>query len=164
MRISSALFAAIIVLLVMGAIILSFISGTQNKEALSSAITTPTPGSDTAPQPPAPAHNDLSDKITVSVPLPNTKVTSPLEITGSARGTWYFEASFPIRLEGEDGTLIAETQGHAEGEWMTENFVPFTATLTWASTTVQTGTLILKRDNPSGLPENDAEIRIPVTF
>lgn len=104
--------------------------------------------------------------ITVSAPLPNTKVTIPLLVTGSARGNWYFEASFPIRLVDTNGNTILQTHAEAQGEWMTENFVPFTATLTWSSTstTATSGVLILMRDNPSGLPEHDAQIEIPVTF
>jgi hypothetical protein len=79
---------------------------------------------------------------------------------------WYFEASFPIRLVDAKGNIILQTHAQAQGEWMTENFVPFTSTLTWSSTstTATSGVLIFMRDNPSGLPENDAEVRIPITF
>lgn len=102
--------------------------------------------------------------ITVTSPLPNTKIKSPLEITGSARGTWFFEASFPVVLIDSNGKTITQSPAKAKGEWMTTEFVPFTDTLTWSKNTATSGTLILKRDNPSGLPENDKEIRIPVTF
>lgn len=102
--------------------------------------------------------------IIVSSPLSNTTVTSPLAIVGSARGNWYFEASFPIELWDANGNMMVQTHGQAQGEWMTENFVPFTSTLTWATTTATSGTLILKRDNPSGLPEHDRSISIPVNF
>jgi spore germination protein GerM len=52
----------------------------------------------------------------------------------------------------------------AQGDWMTTNFVPFSSTLTFSTPTTPTGILVLQKDNPSGLPENDAEIRIPVRF
>ena len=104
--------------------------------------------------------------ITVEKPLPNENVTSPLTITGNARGYWYFEASFPVELIDANGVQLAMSPAQAEGEWMTENFVPFIATLTWSSTstTATSGVLILHRDNPSGLPGNDAEITVPVIF
>ena len=104
--------------------------------------------------------------ITINTPLPNTKATSPLEITGRARGNWYFEASFPIKLIDENGNIMAASHAQAQGDWMTENFVPFTSTLTWSSTstTATSGMLIFMHDNPSGLPENDTEVRVPVTF
>jgi hypothetical protein len=166
MRAHSYLFAGLILLLVFGAIG-SLVMGVKNKP-----IPTPAPQADTTstlpttPAPPTeePGAETGSSMITVSTPLPNTKVTSPLHLTGSARGMWYFEASFPVKLVDANGNMLAQTPAQAQGEWMTENFVPFTATLTWATTTTSTGTLIFMRDNPSGSPENDAQIEIPVTF
>lgn len=103
-------------------------------------------------------------RIQVTSPHANTKVTSPLTVIGRARGTWYFEASFPVRLLDGNGTEIAVTPAQAQGDWMTEDFVPFTATLTFTQPATPTGTLVLERDNPSGMPENAAEVRIPVKF
>ncbi len=115
-----------------------------------------------------PVTSDYSDLIQVDSPKPNATVASPLVITGKARGSWYFEASFPVKLVGEDGTVVAEAAAQANppagGEWMTADFVPFKATLTFARPTTRTGTLILKNDNPSGDPARDKEIKIPVQF
>lgn len=102
--------------------------------------------------------------VRVSMPLPNTKVTSPLTIKGSARGNWYFEASFPVELVDANGNQLTITPAQAQGDWMTTDFVPFSATLNWATSTTELGTLILHKDNPSGLPEHDAAVRIPVKF
>ena len=113
----------------------------------------------------------LADRIVVENPLPNALVSSPLVVTGKARGNWFFEGSFPVVLTNWDGLIIAEGFATAEGEWMTESFVPFTATLSFENpfhTTDQPfmsrSTLILKRDNPSGLPENDAALELPLRF
>lgn len=116
------------------------------------------------PAPQATTTASAESMINVTSPLPNTKVKSPLEITGNARGAWFFEASFPVTLVDASGKTIAQSPAKAKGEWMTTEFVPFTDTLSWSKNTATSGTLILKRDNPSGLPENDKEIRIPVTF
>ena len=105
-----------------------------------------------------------SNLIHVTQPQPNAVVTAPLTISGEARGTWYFEASFPVLLIGANGDTLAVKPAQAQGEWMTENFVPFTVTLSFAAPVASTGTLILKKDNPSGLPEHDVELRIPVRF
>lgn len=105
-----------------------------------------------------------SDSITVSNPLPNQVIRSPLQITGEARGTWFFEASFPVYLYDSEGKLIIQGAAQAQGEWMTEDFVPFSLTLEFDQPSVSDGELVLTRDNPSGLPENSAEIRIPVRF
>jgi hypothetical protein len=117
------------------------------------------------------AQKDLSqeqpqwaDLIQVSNPAPHDTVTSPLVVEGKARGPWYFEASFPVRLLDANGNELVVVPAQAQDSWMTEDFVPFKATLTFTKPTTATGTLILKNDNPSGTAENDKEIRIPVTF
>jgi hypothetical protein len=46
---------------------------------------------------------------------------------------------------------------------MTMEFVPFTAILNF-TTTATSGYLVIAKDNPSGLPENDASLKIPVNF
>lgn len=102
--------------------------------------------------------------ILLQSPLPGTTVGSPLIVTGSARGTWYFEASFPVRLLDGNGNELAAVPAQADGDWMTENFVPFTAILEFAPPATPNGTLILQKDNPSGLPENDASLEVPVLF
>jgi hypothetical protein len=108
------------------------------------------------------AHQDL---IVIDTPLPNQSITSPLTITGKARGMWFFEASFPIVLVDWDGKIIA--QGHADAieDWMTEDFVHFKTTLVYKTPFYgDHGTLILQKDNPSGLPQNDDAVEIPVQF
>lgn len=111
----------------------------------------------------------IQDTIVVSTPAIDATVSSPLIITGRARGPWYFEASFPVTLTNWDGRIIAEGYAQAQSDWMTTEFVPFTATLTFTTPTAgdpakNRGTLILKKDNPSGLPENDMALEIPVEF
>jgi len=94
----------------------------------------------------------------------NDIVSSPLTVEGEARGTWYFEASFPVRLLDGNGKEIAIQPAQAQDEWMTDNYVPFKVVLTFQKPITLTGTLILQKDNPSGLPEYDDELRIPVKF
>lgn len=106
------------------------------------------------------------DLIVVDSPRPNDTITSPLTISGRARGNWFFEASFPVRLVDANGQNIPLDPPYimATGDWMTTEFVPFTATLNFTRPTTDTGTLILQKDNPSGLPENADELKIPVKF
>lgn len=91
-------------------------------------------------------------------------ISSPFLITGQARGTWYFEASFPITLENNAGEVLGTAIAQAQTDWMTENFVPFTANLTFNQGTSTQGILVFKKDNPSGLPEHEAELRLPVVL
>ena len=103
-------------------------------------------------------------KIRLESPKANQIVSSPLVVTGIARGTWYFEASFPVRLLDANNQELAVMPAQAQGEWMTEDFVPFSVTLTFANPSTATGKLILQKDNPSGDPARDEQIEILVRF
>ena len=112
-----------------------------------------------------------ADLITLTSPVPNAVITSPLNVTGQARGSWYSEASFGVQLVDWDGNIIATVPATATSDWMTANFVPFTAMLNFVRPykegdpdTMKRGTLILRKDNPSGLPQNDDALEIPVRF
>ena len=110
---------------------------------------------------------EKADLIRLNNPRPNQTILSPLIITGEARGNWFFEASFPVVLIDQDGLIIVQGIATAKDEWMTTNFVPFEATLTFAvnkNISNKKGLLILKKDNPSGLPEHDDALEIPVVF
>lgn len=109
-------------------------------------------------------NGDHDNLIRVTSPQPYATVSSPLTITGEARGNWYFEASFPVRILDADGKELGVSHAEAQGDWMTEDFVPFNASLTFSNPTTPTGILVLEKDNPSGLPEHADEIRIPVSF
>lgn len=109
------------------------------------------------------AEPEKQTKIKINSPLENELVSSPLSISGEARGNWFFEGVFPVKLLDENGQEIGQGQAEAQGEWMTENFTPFTASLSFTATT-SSGLLILEKDNPSGLPENAEEVKIPLRF
>lgn len=107
---------------------------------------------------------EKSDLIVIETPRPGQTISNPIVIKGKARGNWYFEASFPAHLIDANGQSLGNIPIQANGEWMTTEFVPFTASMDFTIPFTKTGTLILKKDNPSGLPENNDELRIPVTF
>jgi hypothetical protein len=109
-----------------------------------------------------PASKD--DLITLDTPLPQGSVQSPLTLSGKARGSWYFEASFPVTLYDANHKLLAQVAAQAQGDWMTNEYVPFVATLTFNLPSTATGTLVLERDNPSGLPQNANQLEVPVVF
>jgi len=133
-------------------------------------ITLPTINFNAFNSPNTASQNEENDKsknnlIRLETPLPNQTVSSPLTIRGQARGSWFFEASFPVFLIDWDGRIIAQGIASAESDWMTSEFVPFEATLTFTAdkeTYSHRGALILKKDNPSGLPKNDDALEIPI--
>lgn len=110
----------------------------------------------------------IPDLIVVDSPRPNDTITGhKVTITGRARGTWYFEASFPIKITRDsDGATLVEAPAQAQGDWMTQDFVPFSITLDVGDEPMLPlkATIVLHNDNPSGLPENDKSLSIPVTF
>lgn len=115
----------------------------------------------------APTSNAAEKKniIVVHTPQPGSTVASPLTISGQARGYWFFEASFPYEIKNAQGVTIAEGPIQAESEWMTEDFVPFSTAITFPSQPAGSiGSLFLKKDNPSGLPENDDQLIVPIVF
>jgi hypothetical protein len=119
---------------------------------------------------------EKDDLIRIEHPRPNSVVISPLAIRGMARGSWFFEASFPVFVVDGNGNIIgqgvAQAQGNkatGEAHWMTEDFVPFAATITLDTAHIQGrysnhGTLILKKDNPSDNHERDDALEIPIQF
>ena len=110
------------------------------------------------------ANNIYENPIHVTWPQPNEKTQSPLNIGGLARGFWFFEASFPVELIDSDGNLLGSAAAQAQSDWMTENFVPFKAIIEFENPKTAEGLLVFKKDNPTGLPENDQQYSIPIKF
>ncbi|MBN2588985.1 MAG: GerMN domain-containing protein [Sedimentisphaerales bacterium] len=110
------------------------------------------------------ANRSIEDLIIVTSPLPYQKIPSPYIIEGKARGFWFFEADFPVMLANSDGKIIASGNAKAKSNWMTEDFVQFIATLEFSSGYERSGVVILCNNNPSGLVENNREVRIPIFF
>lgn len=107
-------------------------------------------------------HGDVRYKITN--PEANTVVTSPVKVEGEITGSWYFEGEFMIMLFDDEGNTIGSANARALHNWMTDELVPFEATLTFDNPTGDSGEIVLIRSNPSGLPENEDSISIPVRF
>lgn len=103
-----------------------------------------------------------SENVRISSPLPRAKVPKSFDVMGEARGVWYFEATFPVMVRDKNENVLASTYAEAKGEWMTAEFVPFTSRITITGSYSGPATLILLKDNPSGLPENDDSVSIPI--
>ncbi|MFA6995032.1 MAG: Gmad2 immunoglobulin-like domain-containing protein [Patescibacteria group bacterium] len=104
-----------------------------------------------------------TSEVIVTNPVVDEIIKSPLTVNGQAKGNWFFEASLPVKLVTVDNEVIAAVPGQAQRDWMTAEFVPFIATLDF-TTKATRGYLIIAKDNPSGLPQNDASITIPIKF
>lgn len=120
------------------------------------ATTAPAP--DSEPQAP-------SSPVLVESPPRGALITSPVRVTGKARGSWYFEAEFPIRVLDAHGDMIGTGVARAQGDWQTSSYVPFEASIVFrAAPTDSTGSLVIEKSNPSGRFQDAAESRVPVRF
>ncbi|MFH1694358.1 MAG: Gmad2 immunoglobulin-like domain-containing protein [Patescibacteria group bacterium] len=109
--------------------------------------------------------DEAREMISVEFPVAGGTISSPLTITGQARGYWFFEATAPVVLVNWDGLIIAEGYIEAEGDWMTEEYVPFEGTIEFQKPDYgENGALIIQRSNPSDLRRNDAAVEVPIRF
>lgn len=110
------------------------------------------------------SNGNQESEIIVDTPKANQVVFSPIELTGQARGSWFFEANAPVKLIKENGEQIAVSRIEPMGEWMTTEFVPYRGLVQFEITATTSAILVMQNDNPSGLPENAKELRIPLTL
>lgn len=103
-------------------------------------------------------------EIKVYVPAHDAVVSNPLVVLGEVPGNWSFEASFPARLEDAQGNVLATSTASLLSDWMTEKLVPFSLKFEFEAPNTDTGMIILQKDNPSGLDQNQDSASIPVRF
>lgn len=136
---------------------------TGNAAPDSSTLVGSAPG--TAPAPDSSRGSAASGAlIHVLEPAPGARITSPLQVRGEARGSWYFEGSFGVKLVDSLGNVLDQSNAQAQGEWTTKEFVPFRAVLTFAPPGSDRGRLVLEKSNPSGLASRADSVVIPVRF
>lgn len=104
--------------------------------------------------------------LLISAPESGQLISSPLVIKGRVSGSWFFEASLPISLVDSNDLVIAKHYVSADGEWMTSNPVSFSGEISFTinEETTDSGYLIIHKNNPSGLSENDGAIKMPIRF
>lgn len=111
----------------------------------------------------APGEHCPNPLLRVDSPVPGAKISSPLQVTGLARGTWFFEGDFPLLMNDARGRTVAQGYATAQGPWMTNEFVLFSGTLEFPESAAGSwGWLILQKDNPSDKPELDDAVKIPL--
>ncbi|HEY4521506.1 MAG TPA: Gmad2 immunoglobulin-like domain-containing protein [Candidatus Paceibacterota bacterium] len=110
----------------------------------------------------APSSQPLSRSVVVTTPQQKQHVGRNFTVAGVAPGPWFFEAQFPMQVRDMEGSVVGRATATAQGEWMTEELVTFTAMMHIDATFHGEAILILMKDNPSGMPENDDAIEVPV--
>lgn len=114
-------------------------------------------------------YNKNTNKEDVLIYIENPKegeyISSPVSVSGKARGYYFFEGSFPVNIVNWDGLIVGEGYVTAKDEWMTTDYVDFEGEITFEKPQYKdNGWIIFKRDNPSGMPENDYALELPIYF
>jgi hypothetical protein len=110
------------------------------------------------------ATTTVSELIVVDSPAVSAAVSESFLATGKARGQWFFEGSFPVKVIAANGDVLGSGIAKALGDWMSIGFVPFTASVDFKSRGNIDGVVRFVKDNPSGEPSLDAHLDVPVRF
>jgi hypothetical protein len=161
MRRSTWVVVAIIAVL---AIITAFAVKQTGDTTSATATPTPVPSTSLSPADTTQAAAPVYGKeITVEAPLSNSVISSPVTISGEA-ANWFFENQFSAILYDANGKQLAEGAVNGQGDWTSGESIPFSGSLTYTTPATATGKIVLKKANPSGLPENDLSVEVPVKF
>lgn len=157
----SRLWLFLVIILFIVIVVLSWVLFTTPRNALNplpvatSTVAEPTTHPGTPPEP-------LSAHVSMTSPQSGANVGHTFDIAGQAPGQWFFEAQFPIQVRDPQDNIVGRATGSAQGDWMTEKLVAFKAMMRIDDAYHGPATLILMKDNPSGLPENDDSVTIPI--
>jgi len=101
---------------------------------------------------------EITSEKGVKIKLDNIKegdtVEVGFEVKGSVTGSWFTEGVFPVRItEKETNSVIITNTARADGEWETEDYVPFSFVID--AEIEEEGSYILRFDkaNPSGVSD-----------
>lgn len=108
--------------------------------------------------------NASKEDIKIELPLPGHVVGKEFTVLGQAKGAWFFEADFPIRVLDKEGEEIAVGIAQTKSDWMTEDFVSFKAEVKIPESYTGPATLVLEKDNPSDLRELDGSVSFPIVI
>ncbi|MEK7091933.1 MAG: Gmad2 immunoglobulin-like domain-containing protein [Patescibacteria group bacterium] len=107
---------------------------------------------------------DLNTDPVIFSPDLSRPVTSPLSIQGEARGFWFFERQFKVRLLDDKGQEIATGTAKTKSPALTVEFITFNITLTFKKPGAKMGFLVLEKANPTGLASQSRQVQLPILF
>lgn len=104
-----------------------------------------------------------ADGPVIVTPLANSKITSPVTISGTIPKSWTFEANFVIEIQDKNRNVIAASPSQVLFNNETDLIGKFSTLVNFDTTAIE-GYIVIKSDNPSGLPELQKTFEIPVKF
>ena len=96
--------------------------------------------------------------------LPNTKVSEKKIIQGVVKSNYFFEGNIGVNILGNDKKLLRSGHATAVGEWASPDPVKFQGELDFSGLVKGPAFIEIHNDNPTGLPENDKSILVPVVI
>jgi len=93
-----------------------------------------------------------------------SNVSGKIDANGILKGGYFFEGNLPISILDANKNVLRITNGTATADWMTIEPVPFKTNLDFTNLPPGPAYIQIHNDNPSGLPENDKFILIPVVI
>lgn len=103
------------------------------------------------------------DLISLSI-IPNSKVSGILSYRGSIKGGYFFEANILINILDKDKKVLKASNAVAKFDWMTAEPVSFEGNIDFTDLPKGFAYFEIHNDNPSGLPENDKSVLIPIVI
>ena len=102
-----------------------------------------------------------NDLVSFSV-LPNSKVQGVVSYRGIIKGGYFFEANIRVAVADKDGKVIKQSNAMATTDWMTAGPVSFEGNIDFSGLPKGEAYIKIENDNPSGLPQNDKSVSVPV--
>lgn len=117
-----------------------------------------------APTVEGPRQASAAEYATVQAPSANTRVASPLTVSGAAPEAWFFEEEFDAILLGDDGVVYAQTPARAAADWSGQGPKPFAAEFAFTVSADTPATIVLQERSIGEEQNEPLEVRIPVVL
>ena len=104
-----------------------------------------------------------NDLVSFSIPV-GSAVSGIQTATGVVSGGYFFEGNIIVRILDGSKVVLRSTYGTATMDWMNTGPVSFTTNLDFTGITTGPSYIEIHNDNPSGLPQYDKSILIPVVI
>jgi len=103
------------------------------------------------------------DLISFSI-LPNSKVQGVVSYQGAVKGGYFFEVNILINILDANKNVLKTSNAIAMTDWMTIEPVEFEGNIDFTNLPKGLAYIEIHNDNPSGLPENDKSVLIPIVI
>jgi hypothetical protein len=105
----------------------------------------------------------LSKNVVMISPKKGEEVSSPVKISGSVSGRWFFEGTIIGKVTNSEGEVLGQGPLMANGDWMTESNVSFEGIIPFGISNTKNGFIVIEADDPGGTG-NIPSYKMPIVF